>query len=49
MSRLELSHNGLKYKVIIPNGNIIVKINSCNEIAHRMDHSKPKQYILYPR
>ena len=35
--------------VIFPNEKIIVKINSCKELAHRMVHSKPKSYILCPR
>ena len=25
-----------------------MKINSCKELAHRVDHSKPKQYSLCP-
>ena len=29
-------------EVIIATENIIMKINSCKELAHRMDHSKPK-------
>ena len=35
--------------MIIPNENIIVKINSCKQLAHRMDHSKPNYFIVCPR
>ena len=31
---------------IIPNEEIIVKINSCKELAHRMDHSNAKLCML---
>ena len=36
-------------KVINPNENAIMKINSCKEFAHKIDHSQPKHYNLRPR
>ena len=38
----------MDYTTIIANENIIVKINSCKELAHRMDQSKPKEYSVCP-
>ena len=35
--------------VIIATENIIMKINNWKEIAHRMNHSKPKLYSVCPR
>ena len=34
--------------MIIASENTIIKINSCKELAHRMDHSKPKSYSVCP-
>ena len=34
--------------VIIPNEKVSVEINSCKELAHRMDHSTPKIVQFVP-
>ena len=43
-----LKNGQIKSLVIVATENILMKINSCKELAYRMDHSKPKLYSVSP-